>query len=503
MEKLSLAPHFLMSISDQSTPGEGPLDRFDTIVIGAGQGAALARMLGEAGQRVALIEREAVGGTCVNRGCTPTKAHISAAKRHHDAGNAGFLGTTAEKLHFNLATVARRSQGIVEEFRAGNLKRLEETPGVELIMGAASFSGRRTVEVATFKVRPGDGPIRRLESPRIVIATGARTRVPAIEGLREVDFLDNRTALQLREVPESLIILGGGYVACEFAQMFCRFGSEVTVVQSAPQLLEQEDEDVACALQTIFEEEGMHVYVGARAKTVRAVTKEPAGGFEVGLANGKVLRATHLMVCAGRQPNTSELNLEAAGLKVDEDGHIPCDEYLEAAPGLFVLGDVKPGPAFTHVAYDDARILAASLTGGKRRSIRDRILPYTVFTDPQLGRVGLSEREAEAAELRFRIAKLAMSDTARGIETGEDRGFLKALVDEESGQILGAACLARDGGEVMTVIQVAMMNRMPYTALRDGMFAHPSLAEALNNLFLAMDREEVTSSKSFCSAPAV
>ena len=480
-----------------------PNETFDVIVIGAGQGAALARMLGEDGQRVALIEREAVGGTCVNRGCTPTKAHIAAAKRYHDAGNAGFLGITAEKLRFNLATVAKRSQGIVDDFRAGNLKRLEETPGLELIMGNARFTGARSVEVATFKVRPGDGPIRHLEAKQIVIATGARTRVPALEGLREVNYLDNRSALQLREVPESLIILGGGYVACEFAQMFSRFGSQITVVQSAPQLLDHEDEDVACALRSIFEDEGIRVHTGAHAKTVR-ITKDPAApGVELALANGKILSATHLMVSVGRQPNTGDLNLEAAGIKPDGHGYIPCDDYLEAAPGIFVLGDAKPGPAFTHVAYDDARILAARICHGQKRSLRDRVVPYTVFTDPQLGRVGLSEREAHAAGHDFRVAKLEMSETARGLETGEDRGFLKALVEAESGKILGAACLARDGGEVMAVIQVAMMSHMPYSALRDGMFAHPTLAESLNNLFLAMDRDEQAASKSFCVAPAV
>ncbi len=457
------------------------IEEFEVVIIGAGQGAALARILCQAGKKVAIIERESVGGSCVNRGCTPTKSHIAAAKRAFDARNSADLGINIGEVHVDLPAVVARTKAIVADFQgeiAGILAGLET---LELIYGEARFSGPHSVEIAL-----PNGEKRLLSAPNIVVATGTRAEIPTIEGLDEIPYLDHRAMLQLETLPEKLLILGGGYIACEFAQMFGRFGSKISIAQRGPQLLSREDPDIADEIAAILRREAIEIRFDCRAKRVE---KTP-DGLICHLENGDSIAATHLFVAVGQTPNTQSLNLEAAGLQTDKKGFICADQWLEAAPGIHILGDVKGGPAFTHIAYDDVRILADILLKNERRSTENRLVPYCVFTDPQLGCVGLTEREASEKGIAVRVAKIGCSNLARGIESGEDAGFLKAIVDAKSGQILGGAFLSQSGGETIAVLQMAMRAGLPYTALRDGVFAHPTWAEAHNNLFAKMDRAD-------------
>ena len=456
---------------------------YDDVIIGAGQGGdPLARALAKAGRRVALIERDAVGGTCVNRGCTPTKTIIASARVAYLARRAADYGVGTGPVSVDLGVVRQRKRAIVDDFRGGTEKKIAAIEGLDLIYGDARFVGPKSVQVTL----NGDGGTRTLTAERIVINTGARSTVPKIEGLDGVPFLDSTSVMELDAVPEHLVILGGSYIALEFGQAFRRFGSRVTVVEQSPHLLGHEDPDVGDEMAKILKEDGLEILLGTKATRV---AKTPNGlTLTVETPEGeKTLQGSHLLVAVGRTPNTDTLGLDAAGVKLDGHGNVQANERLETdAPGVYVIGDVKGGPAFTHVSYDDFRILEANLLHGGHRTTADRPVPYTVFTDPQLGRVGLSETEATKIGRAVKVAKLPMSSVARAIETDETRGFMKAVVDGETGQILGCAILGLDGGEIMAVLEVAMLGHLPYTALRDGVFAHPTLAESLNNLFMTL-----------------
>jgi pyruvate/2-oxoglutarate dehydrogenase complex dihydrolipoamide dehydrogenase (E3) component len=349
-------------------------------------------------------------------------------------------------------------------------------------MGEASFVGPRELEVDL----NGAGSLR-LNADRIFINTGTRPSVPLVEGLGGVPFLDNRSVMELGEVPGHLLVLGGGYVGLEFGQMFRRFGSRVTIVQRGAQLLAQEDEDVADGVAGILREDGIEVLLGTSAigaarsgdGSVRLKVRSPSGV--------RVLEGSHLLVATGRTPNTDRLNLAAAGINTDEKGFVRVDERLETSvPGVWAMGDVNGGPAFTHVSYDDFRVIRANLLDGGDESTDGRPVSYTVYTDPQLGRVGLSEKEAREQGLDFGVARMPMKHVARALEIDESRGFMKALVDAQSGRILGAAILGIEGGELMSMIHIAILGDVPFTVLRDAPFAHPTLAESFNNLFAAV-----------------
>ena len=309
-------------------------------------------------------------------------------------------------------------------------------------------------------------------------------------GLDKIPTLDNRSIMELDSAPEHLLVLGGGYIGLEFGQMFRRFGSRVTIAQSGKQLLAREDPDVAEEVTKILREDGIEVLLNAA--TSRAAQGNGRIQLLVRTPDGEqTLEGTCLLVATGRVPNSDMLNLATAGIEVDDRGFIKTDAKLETnVEGIYALGDVKGGPAFTHISYDDFRILRTNLLQGGNLSTEDRLVPYTVFIDPQLGRVGLSEREAKAQKRKIRVGKLEMTSVARALETDETRGFMKAIVDADTNRILGAAILGIEGGEVMSVIQMAMMGKVPYTAIRDAAFAHPTLAESLNNLFMAMDRKK-------------
>jgi pyruvate/2-oxoglutarate dehydrogenase complex dihydrolipoamide dehydrogenase (E3) component len=454
-------------------------EQFDAIVIGSGQGGnPLAKALAKAGKKTAVIERKHVGGTCVNEGCTPTKTMVASARVAHLARLGANYGVRTGPISIDMQRVRERKRAIVKSFREGNEKGLKATDCDSIVMGEASFAGPKLVRVAT-----NDGGERLLSAELIFLNTGLRSAVPQIEGLAEVPYLDNASVMELGEVPKHLVVLGGGYIGLEFGQIFRRLGSEVTIIQSNSKLLGREDADVADEVQKILEEEGMRVLLKASATRVRksgdeiAVTVKTAAGEED-------VSGSHLLLAVGRVPNTDRLNLSAAGVATDARGYVQVNDYLETtAPGIYALGDVKGGPAFTHISYDDYRVAAANVLESKRVSIAGRMLPYTLFIDPQLGRIGMTEAEARAQGKKVRVAKLPGNYIARGLETDETRGFLKVVVDAETEQILGAAMLSVEGGELASMVQIAMMGKLPYTALRDGIWSHPTWSEALNNVF--------------------
>jgi pyruvate/2-oxoglutarate dehydrogenase complex dihydrolipoamide dehydrogenase (E3) component len=454
-------------------------EQFDAIIIGAGQaGTPLSTALAEAGMRTALVERSHVGGTCVNEGCTPTKTMVASGRVAYLTRRAADYGVHTGAISIDLHKVRERKRSIVDSFRNGSQGRIEKTKNLELIFGDASFTAAKTIAV---KLK--DGFQRALTAKHVFINAGTRASVPRIDGLDSVPFLDNISIMELDEVPEHLLVLGGGYIGLEFGQLFRRLGSRVTIVQSAGQLLTREDPDVAAEVLKILREDGIEVLLNARA--TRVAKNGPSIELTVeDKGETRTLSGSHFLVAVGRRSNSDTLNLAAAGIATDKQGFIQANERLEtSAEGVYALGDIKGGPAFTHISYDDFRIIRSNLIEKKNVSSAGRPIPYVVFIDPQLARIGLTEAEARAQYKNVRVANMPMSSVARALEVDETRGFMKAIVDGETDQILGAMVLGIEGGETMSILEVAMMGKLPYTALRDGVFAHPTLAESLNNLF--------------------
>ena len=459
---------------------------YDVIVIGTSQGGRfLPTDFAKAGRKVALIERGPIGGVCVNFGCTPTKTMVASARVAYLARRGAEYGVHTGPVSVDLRAVLQRKQGIVEGARNGYKNRLTalQGPGLDLLRGEAHFIAPKTLEVSL-----KNGGTREVTAPLIFLDTGDRPEQLAIKGIESVPVLNSTTIMELDTLPEHLFIAGGGYIGLEFGQMFRRFGSQVTIIQRRPRLLMNEDEDVSAEVTKILREDGITVLTetvpqrveplddGRMRLTVRTSQRE------------QQLLGSHLLAAAGRVPNTEALTPEAAGIRLDKDGSIQINEQLETnVPGVYALGDVRGRPAFTHASYDDYRIVRTNLLEHGSTSTHNRIVPHTIFIDPQLGRVGMTENEARSQGRTIRVAKLPMSAVSRALETGETRGFMKAIVDAETGQILGCAILGVEGGEIMTIIQVAMMGKLPYTALKDGIFTHPTLAEGLNALFMTLD----------------
>jgi pyruvate/2-oxoglutarate dehydrogenase complex dihydrolipoamide dehydrogenase (E3) component len=459
----------------------GP-DHYQAIVIGSGQGGTpLCRALANAGLRTALVERAHVGGTCVNEGCTPTKTMVASGRVAYLARRGVDYGVHTGNITIDMGRVRQRKRDIITSFRNGSQSRIEKTPNLDLLFGEASFTGPRSIQV-----RLKDDSKRTLTADQFFINAGCRASVPSLEGLQSVPYLDSTSVMELDAVPEHLLVIGGGYIGLEFGQLFRRFGSRVTIVQQGPQLLRGEDADVAAEVLAILQQDGIEVLLNAR---VQRVAKE---GPQIKLAvaaagesESRTISGSQLLVATGRLPNSDTLNIAAAGIAADKRGFIHVNAKLETnVAGIYALGDIKGGPAFTHISYDDFRIIRTNLIEKGSASIEGRLVPYTVFIDPQLGRVGLSEEEARAQNRKIRVAKMPMSHIARALEVDETRGFMKAIVDAGTNRILGATVLGLEGGEVMSMIQLAMLGKLPYTVLHNAVFAHPNLSEALNNLFI-------------------
>ena len=456
---------------------------YDAIIIGSGQGGKpLAIELANAGWQTAIIERDHIGGTCINYGCTPTKTMYNSARVAYLARRSSEYGVHAGSITVNMREVRERKQQIVESFRDGGLRGIQKTNGLELFKGEAKFTGAHSIEVLM-----SDGGTQSLTAGKIFINTGGRPSTPDVEGLNEVPFLDSTSIMELDELPEHLLVMGGGYIGLEFGQMFRRFGSKVTIVHRGERLLAREDPDVADEIAKILTEDGITVLLKSDLSSV-----ELKGGVINVTARtdqgDQRLTGSHLLVAVGRTPNTERLNLQAAGIETDDRGFVKVNDRLETnVPGVYALGDVNGGPQFTHISYDDFRIIRANLLEDGATTTKDRLVPNTVFIDPQLGRIGLTESDAKARGLNIRVAKLPMTSVARAIEMGETRGFIKAVVDGKTNQILGCAVLGAEGGELMAMFEIAMMGRVPYTILKEAIFAHPTMAESLNSLFMAMD----------------
>jgi pyruvate/2-oxoglutarate dehydrogenase complex dihydrolipoamide dehydrogenase (E3) component len=450
----------------------------DVIIIGSGQaGGPLAGAFARAGRKVALVEREHVGGTCVNVGCTPTKTMVASARVAYLARRAADYGVQTGTVTVDLTRVRQRKRDIVTQFRSGSERRLGQAE-VELVRGEGRFTTSHQVEVQLQQ-----GGTRELTAPTILINTGARPARPPLPGLDQVPFLDSTSIMELDQVPDHLLVLGGGYIGLEFGQMFRRFGSRVTVVQRSEHLLSREDADVADEVARILREDGVDVRLQTQVSKVAG--SEGSIRLTVQGADGeKTLEGSHLLLAVGRLPNTDHLKPSAAGVNTDARGFIVVDDQLRTnIEGLYALGDVKGGPAFTHISYDDYRIVKTNLLGNGGASRAGRFVPYTVYIDPQLGRVGLSEEQARKQGRNIRVAKMSMSYVARALETDEPRGLMKVVVDAESDQILGCAILGIEGGELMSMLQIAMMGQVPASRLREAIYAHPTLAEGLNTLF--------------------
>jgi pyruvate/2-oxoglutarate dehydrogenase complex dihydrolipoamide dehydrogenase (E3) component len=442
--------------------------KYDAIVIGSGQaGNPLSQKLADHGWTVALVEKEHLGGTCINTGCTPTKTMIASAQVAHYARQAGRWGVHTGEVKVDLPQVVARKDQIVGEWRSGQEEKVQERKNLHLYRGHARFDGPRQVRVA--------GQV--LESERIFINTGSRPARPAVEGLDQIDYLTNASIMQLGAIPEHLLVLGGGYIGLEFGQMFRRFGSRVTIVHSGDEILNREDADVAVELRKALEAEGIEFVLGARTTGVaqqhRRIDLTCVTGSGV-----QTLTGSHLLVATGRKPNSDDLGLESAGVRVNRAGYIEVNNRLETSvPGIWALGDVKGGPAFTHISYNDYQIVYANLIEDKRRTTDERHVPYAVFTDPQLGRVGMTEREARATGRRLKMNQIPTAWVARAIERAETAGLMKIVVDAATDRILGAAILATEGGELIQILSAFMLTGAPYTLLKGAIYIHPTLAE--------------------------
>jgi pyruvate/2-oxoglutarate dehydrogenase complex dihydrolipoamide dehydrogenase (E3) component len=447
--------------------------KFDAIAIGSGQaGNPLSFALGDLGWNVALIERAELGGSCINTGCTPTKTMVASAQVAHYARDAARWGVRANDITVDMPAVVARKQRVVENGRKGVQKRIAARPSVTLVRGHAKFIGPRRVQVGA----------EILESEKIFIDTGTRPAIPRIPGLGTVSFLTNATIMDLQAVPEHLIVLGGGYIGLEFGQMFRRFGSRVTIIHNGERILPREDSDITSALLQALEAEGIVL----RTKTDTKRVENRNGAIVLNLEYGgssETLQGSHLLVATGRKPNTDELGLEAAGVAADARGYITVNDRMETnVPGIWALGDVKGGPAFTHISYNDYQIAYANIVEGKNLSIANRYLPYALFTDPELGRVGMSETEARASGRKFKMGTFPMSSVSRAVERDETAGLMKIIVDAESDRILGAAILGCDGGETVQILGAMILADAPYTVLKGAVYIHPTMAEGLFGL---------------------
>jgi dihydrolipoamide dehydrogenase len=461
------------------------MEQYDCIIIGSGQaGAPLAKKLALAGKKTLLVEKSFFGGTCVNYGCTPTKTMIASARIAYLASKGNEMGISIKGFKVNLRLIKKRKDAIVMKSRNGGEQAAKKTENLDLLFGDATFIDTRTISVKLKK-----GKAKQFKADLFFINTGATTVIPKdIQGLEDINYLTSTTILDLENVPDHLLVIGGNYIGLEFGQMFRRFGSKVTILEKSPRLLGREDEDVSAEITQILKDENITVYPNAKATKF----KQKAGGAinATVVVSGKEqkIKCSHVLIAIGRAPQTATLGLDKAGVQTDEKGNIKVNDKLETnVKGIYALGDVKGGPAFTHISYNDYTIVYRNLFEGQDLTITNRPVPYCMFTDPELGRVGITENEAKEQGLNYKVATLPMAHVARAIETGDTRGIMKAIVDADTKKILGAAIIGTEGGEIMTVLQMAMEGGITYDRIRYCVFAHPTYSESLNNLFMSLE----------------
>jgi pyruvate/2-oxoglutarate dehydrogenase complex dihydrolipoamide dehydrogenase (E3) component len=446
---------------------------YDAIVIGSGQGGnPLAHKLADRGWRVALIERHHLGGSCINYGCTPTKTMMAGARIAHYARRAPDFGIETGEVRVNLAEVVARKNRIVQQWRQGQEDHVAKRPSLDLYRGEGRFTAPHTIAVNE----------NALTARHIFINTGLRPRIPDIPGLDQVEYLTNRNIMDLTDLPEHLVVIGGNYVGLEFGQMFRRLGSRVSVIEMNGQITPREDEEVAEALQQALAAEGIRFYLETKTRRVQTA----GGGFKLVVERGggtETISGSHLLLATGRIPNTENLGLEAAGIETDERSFIRVNERLETnVSGVWAIGDVKGGPAFTHISYDDHLIVYDNLVNGRKRTTDDRLVPYALFTDPELGRVGLTEKEARQAGYRLKVGSVPMAHVARAIERDETAGLMKVVLDADNDRLLGAAVLGSEGGELVQSLMILMMADAPWTLLEKAVYIHPTLTEGFFTL---------------------
>jgi pyruvate/2-oxoglutarate dehydrogenase complex dihydrolipoamide dehydrogenase (E3) component len=453
------------------------MDSFDVAIIGTGQaGVPLATRLVEAGKRVLIAERAELGGTCVNTGCTPTKTLIATARAAHVARSAGKLGVRVSEVSVDFPAAIRRKDEIVQRWRDGVEKRLGgHGDRLRLLRGHARFVGARELEV--------DG--KRFRADVVVINVGARPVVPDVPGLAGVQFLDNGSVMALSALPRHLLVLGGGYIGCELGQLFRRFGAEVTLIEGGPHVLGREAPEISSVLEEVFQTEGVHVRCGAK---VREVAPGPHG-VRLTLEGGGVLEGSLLLVAVGRRPNTDDLGCEAAGIRLDSRGFVEVDDrYRTSVPGVFALGDATAQPQFTHTSWDDHRLLFDVLMGREGRGRSERIIPYTVFTDPQIAGVGLDAAEARRRGIPHEVATLPFGSVARAIEVDETAGWMQVVIDPATERILGARIAGAQAGELIHTFVALMAAKAPARAIVDAEFVHPTFAEGVQSLVMRLPR---------------
>jgi pyruvate/2-oxoglutarate dehydrogenase complex dihydrolipoamide dehydrogenase (E3) component len=449
--------------------------KYDAIIIGSGQaGNPLTFRLADLGWTVALIEKKDLGGTCINVGCTPTKTMVHRAQVAHYARNAARWGVNASNVSADLAKIVAQKDEVVLSFRGSQQKQVDKRSNVRLYRDHARFVGPNQLKVGN----------DHFESDKIFIDTGGRPSIPSIPGLESVPYLTNESAMQLTTLPEHLLILGGGYIGLEFGQMFRRFGSRVTVLHMGKQIITREDPEIATELQKALEAEGIQFKLSASTTRVESKSGAITLSFETP-AGASNITGSHLLIATGRSPNTDDLGLDKAGIETDKNGFIKVNGRLETnVRGVWALGDCKGGPAFTHISFNDFQIAYGNLIEGKNLTIENRLVPYSVFTDPQLGGVGITEKEARAKGYKLKIGKCPMTNVARAVERGETAGLMKLVVDASNDRILGASILASEGGELVQILGTLMLAHQPYTLLKGAVYIHPTLAEGF---FFLMD----------------
>lgn len=464
------------------------MKQYDAIIIGSGQGGnPLASHLATIGWKVALVEKKHIGGTCINEGCTPTKTMVASAKAAFQLSKAEEYGLETGDAYVDIVAVLNRKDKIVNRFRNGLKSGLSSQENLDILFGEAVFTGYKQIAVTV-----AENSIQEYSAGYIFINTGARPLIPDIQGLGNVPFLTSSSILDLQEMPGRLVIIGAGPVAIEFAQLYRRFGSDVIMICRSQRLLPKEDPDAGEEMRSILEGEGIFIVFDTNVEVIERNNDGLISVLVSKNGNQHNLTGTHLLIATGRCANTDTLHLEKTGVEIDDSGYIIVDEKLETtATGIYALGDVKGGPAFTHISYNDYLIVYKNIVESKGVTIKNRPVPHCIFTDPEFARIGLNETEAFEQKVPFKIAKLPMSYVARATEAGESRGFIKAIVHEHTKKIIGAVVIGVGGGEIMSLLQMAMLGGVTADQLAENIFAHPTYAESMNSLFKSFSASSV------------